>query len=85
MRHKFGFREYIFTYIYIYAHMDCVKTFDVLLVSAFEATEPMTGGKTGTRRRGSQTEIAGMILGLRPANERRRYKVTPCLIGWAQT
>ena len=24
-------------------------------------------------------------VGLRPANERRRYKVTPSLIGWAQT
>ena len=29
--------------------------------------------------------IPGLILGLRPANERRRYKVTPSLIGWAQT
>ena len=29
--------------------------------------------------------IARLILGLRPANERRRYKVTPSLIGWAQT
>ena len=29
--------------------------------------------------------ITGLILGLRPANERRRYKVTPSLIGWAQT
>ena len=28
--------------------------------------------------------IAGMILGLRPANERRRYSVTTSLIGWAQ-
>ena len=28
---------------------------------------------------------AGLILGLRPANERRRYKVTPSLIGWAQS
>ena len=28
---------------------------------------------------------AGLILGLRPANERRRYKVTPSLIGWART
>ena len=28
---------------------------------------------------------AGLILGLRPANERCRYKVTPSLIGWAQT
>ena len=27
----------------------------------------------------------GLILGLRPANERRRYKVTPSLIGLAQT
>ena len=27
----------------------------------------------------------GLVLGLRPANERRRYKVTPSLIGWAQT
>ena len=27
----------------------------------------------------------GLILGLRPANERRHYKVTPSLIGWAQT
>ena len=28
---------------------------------------------------------AGLILGLYPANERRRYEVTPSLIGWAQT
>ena len=27
----------------------------------------------------------GMILGLHPDNERRCYKVTPSLIGWAQT
>ena len=26
-----------------------------------------------------------LILGLHPANERRRYKVTPSLIGRAQT
>ena len=29
--------------------------------------------------------VSGLILSLRPANERRRYKVTPSLIGWAQT
>ena len=29
--------------------------------------------------------ITGLILGLHPANERRHYKVTPSLIGWAQT
>ena len=27
----------------------------------------------------------GLILGWCPANERRRYKVTPSLIGWGQT
>ena len=27
----------------------------------------------------------GLILGLHPANERRRYKLMPFLIGWAQT
>ena len=29
-------------------------------------------------------DMSGLILGLRPANERRRYKVTPSLIGWVQ-
>ena len=28
---------------------------------------------------------AGLILGLPPATKRRRYKVKPSLIGWAQT
>ena len=27
----------------------------------------------------------GLILGLHPVNERRRYKVTRSLIGWVQT
>ena len=31
------------------------------------------------------TWAAELILGLHPANERRRYTVTPSLIGWAQT
>ena len=33
----------------------------------------------------NKTESLGLILGLRPANERRHYKVTSSLIGWAQT
>ena len=32
-----------------------------------------------------QVDSSWLILGLRPANEMRRYKVTPSLIGWAQT
>ena len=39
--------------------------------------------ETGDRRQ--DDGITGLILGLRPANERRRYIVTPSLIGWAQT
>ena len=31
------------------------------------------------------SENAELILGLPPANETRRYKVTPSLIGWVQT
>ena len=31
------------------------------------------------------TYFAGLILGLRPDRERRRYKVTPSRIGWVQT
>ena len=27
----------------------------------------------------------GLILSLRPTNEKRRYKVTPSLIDWAQS
>ena len=33
----------------------------------------------------SPTHNSGLILDLRPANERRRYKETPSLIGCAQT
>ena len=33
----------------------------------------------------SAFSMARLIPGLRPANERRCYKVTPSLIGWAQT
>ena len=31
------------------------------------------------------TDLRRMIPGLHAANERRRYKVTPSLIDWAQT
>ena len=32
-----------------------------------------------------QHDITGLILGLCPTNERRRYKVTPSLIRWVQS
>ena len=38
----------------------------------------------GIRETHSYVYISGPILGLRPANERRRYFVTTSLIGWVQ-
>ena len=32
----------------------------------------------------TKISLLGLILGLCPANERRRCKVTPSLIGWVQ-
>ena len=43
-----------------------------------EHTENMLTGTTAS------LTLPGLILSLRPANERRRYKVKPSLIGWAQ-
>ena len=36
-----------------------------------------------TPRTSGDFTFPGLILGLRPASERRRYNVTPSLIGWA--
>ena len=50
--------------------------------------EKMTMVKCGTKSREvytSKIKNTGLILDLHPANERRRYKVIPSLIGWAQT
>ena len=44
--------------------------------SYYITCEPMTIQFTDT--------YTGLILGLHPANERRRYFVTASLIGWAQ-
>ena len=33
----------------------------------------------------TETLYTGLIISLRPTNERRRYKVTPSLIVWAQS
>ena len=43
------------------------------------------GNKPASGQHETQSTLAGLFLGLRPANERRRYKVTPSLIDWAQT
>ena len=40
---------------------------------------------SGSRFTSSEEAIPGLILGMHPVNERRRYKVTPSPIGWVQT
>ena len=56
----------------------CVQTFQQTYNSPLHSSS----------RRNLQREAyvdTGLILGLRPANKRRRCNVTPSLIGWAQT
>ena len=41
--------------------------------------------KSGFKFNDMKYATSGLILGLHPANERSRYRVTSSLIGWAQT
>ena len=41
--------------------------------------------KKDKNKEGFHVYMSELILDLRQANERRRYKVTPSLIGWART
>ena len=47
---------------------------DIMATLCFQLTTPLTC-----------TALSGIILCMLPANERRRYSVTPSLIGWAHT
>ena len=49
---------------------------------AWENRYPSNGGKLSDM---NNAEHTGLNLDLHPVNERRRYKLTPSLIGWAQT
>ena len=53
--------------------------------TAMEATMNIMGKLIVDKTQQSGIYNSGLILGLHPTNERRRYKVTPSLIGWAQT
>ena len=64
-----------------------IQQFTAILVLALVQRQPhATGVRPGTKPSGTiaLAEISGMILGLRPANERRCYFVTTFLIGWVQ-
>ena len=53
-------------------HKDSINKKYVSIVSGNDGHKPL------------HKAISGLILGLRPANERRRYFVMTSLIGWVQ-
>ena len=55
-----------------------------MLESKFVDLRPTSGRPSTDAVRIKFRPHIGLILGLHPANERRRYKVTASLIGWAQ-
>ena len=58
------------------------------VMKSLHVSRTLTPSVLRTVNRGKRRYLpsfTGLNLGLRPANERRRYKVTPSLIGWAQT
>ena len=57
-------------------HIQSTPTHKSLLVADKNPTQPIFNAYTSL--------CAGLILGLRPANERQRYFVTTSLIGWVQ-
>ena len=53
--------------------------------SVLNGTYMIMGKWTSIQSARDEVIISGLLLGLRPANERRRYFVTTSLIGWTQT
>ena len=58
---------------------------DVLVPNRHQATNIHHTGSLERWLRCYMNDILGLILGLGPPNDRRRYRVTPSLIGWAET
>ena len=60
--------------------------FNFLLMESLKAFREVNRNEHGSLSHTNATQyIAELILGLRPANGRRRYGVTSSLIGWVQT
>ena len=55
------------------------------LTKVFDVAYPKCYIKQCKREKYIFLTFTGLILGLRPANERRGYKVMPSLIDWSQT
>ena len=85
--------EYLGEILFIVCHNGITQWFQCKVIICFVASQYQ-----GAHHLRSQTvlwlkrlqncvwyPVSRLILGLRPANKSRRYKVTPSPIGWAQT
>ena len=74
--------------IYCSCHTAATVHLPYFLLMAWHHLSPKTSATIKVMQATWRTSVmtsTGLILGLCPANERRRYKVVPSLIGWAQT
>ena len=71
------------TYFRRMTNIQAISDETLLHVSVYPSVSPQNTSPLTTRA--VLTTTSGLILGLRPANERRRYSVTSSLIGWTQT
>ena len=93
LQYNFTFREWkfiIMTLVWmknIKSRYDVYPKLNILYLNAYgQDSEIRMGDEMLTENHGSKCllcidSVPGLILGLRPANERRRYKGTPSLIG----
>ena len=61
---------------------DCSEVMQLLLKTQTEQADDLADDDPQV---GGHKANTGLILNLLPANERRRYEVTPSPIGWVQT
>ena len=86
--HEYAADKWIYIYIYVYtcARRYRISTFCDILISLVLLLYYRYAFNTRfIHIKTSNGNTTGLILGLRPANERRRYFVATSLIGWVQT
>ena len=81
--HQYALYRYLLFHLRLInntAHLNDIRR----LMSTNRPTLPVMLARWRFCVKGAKRQQTRLILGLRPVNERRRYKVTPFLIGWAQ-
>ena len=82
---------YVLSYVYIALNATvssiracCLVTTGVVLAAILILWTSLANLVTHFKIEYPYMKYVGLILSFRPANERRRYKVTPSLVGWTQ-